>query len=51
MLDEYDEVFTGNVIAQQRLKGIGVLPKEVAVSYGVTGPSGRASGWSATCAN
>lgn len=46
MLDEYDEVFTGNVIAQQRLKGIGILPKEVAVSYGVTGPSGRASGWS-----
>ena len=37
---------TGNVIAQQRLKGIGILPKEVAVSYGVTGPSGRASGWS-----
>ena len=46
MLDEYDEVFTGNVIAQQRMKGIGILPKEVAVSYGVTGPSGRASGWS-----
>ena len=45
MLEEYDEVFTGNVIAQQRMKGIGILPKDVAVSYGVTGPSGRASGW------
>ena len=46
MLDEYDEVFTGNVIAQQRMKGIGILSKEDAISYGVTGPSGRASGWS-----
>lgn len=45
MLEEYDEVFTGNVIAQQRMKGIGVLTKEDAISYGVTGPSGRASGW------
>ena len=45
MLKEYDEVFTGNVIAQQRMKGIGVLTKEDAISYGVTGPSGRASGW------
>ena len=46
MLKEYDEVFTGNVIAQQRLKGIGILSREDAISYGVTGPSGRASGWS-----
>ena len=46
MLKEYDEVFTGNVIAQQRMKGIGILSKEDAISYGVTGPSGRASGWS-----
>lgn len=46
MLKEYDEVFTGNVIAQQRMKGIGILSKEDAISYSVTGPSGRASGWS-----
>lgn len=46
MLQEYDGVFTGNVIAQQRMKGIGILSKEDAISYGVTGPSGRASGWS-----
>lgn len=45
MLEEYDEVFTGNVIARSRMQGIGILPKDVAVSYGVTGPSGRASGW------
>lgn len=45
MIKEYHEVFTGNVIAQQRLKNIGILSKENAVSYGVTGPSGRASGW------
>ncbi|MCR9013293.1 NADH-quinone oxidoreductase subunit C [Gabonibacter chumensis] len=45
MIKEYHEVFTGNVIAQQRLKNIGILSKENAISYGVTGPSGRASGW------
>lgn len=45
MMKEYDEVFTGNVIARQRMKGIGVLTREQAISFGVTGPSGRASGW------
>lgn len=45
MLEEYHGVFTGNVIAQERMKGIGVLSLEDAISYGVTGPSGRASGW------
>lgn len=44
-LKEYHQLFTGNVIAQQRMKGLGVLSKEDAISYGVTGPSGRASGW------
>ncbi len=44
-LKEYHTVFTGNVIAQQRMKGIGYLTKENAISYSVTGPSGRASGW------
>lgn len=46
MLEEYHGVFTGNVIAQERMKGIGILSREDAISYGVTGPSGRASGWS-----
>jgi NADH-quinone oxidoreductase subunit C/D len=45
MLHEYNNVFTGNIIAQQRLKGVGILSREDAVSFGVTGPSGRASGW------
>ena len=44
-LKEYHTVFTGNVIAQQRMKGIGYLTKEDAISYSVTGPSGRGSGW------
>ena len=34
MIKEYHDVFTGNVIAQQRLKGVGVLRKEDAISYG-----------------
>lgn len=45
MLKEYHGVFTGNIIAQERMKGIGILSREDAISYGVTGPSGRASGW------
>ena len=46
MLKEYHGVFTGNVIAQQRMKNIGILSLKDAISYGVTGPAGRASGWS-----
>ena len=45
-LPEYDELLTGNVIFQERTKGIGLLSKEDAIAYGVTGPSGRASGFS-----
>ena len=45
MLKEYHILFTGNPIARGRMKDIGFLSKEDAVSYGVTGPSGRASGW------
>lgn len=44
-LKEYNEVFTGNVIARNRMEGVGVLSREDAISYAVTGPSGRASGW------
>ncbi len=44
-LKEYHTLFTGNVIAQQRMHGVGVLSREDAISYAVTGPSGRASGW------
>ena len=45
ILKEYHEVFTGNVIAQERLKGTGILSREDAISFGATGGSGRASGW------
>ena len=44
-IKEYNKLFTGNVIAKNRLTGVGVLSREDAISYGVTGPSGRASGW------
>ena len=42
---EYHKLFTGNIIAQGRLKGVGVLTKEDAISFGATGGTGRASGW------
>lgn len=44
-LKEYHEVFTGNVIARQRMQGVGVLSREDAISFGATGGTGRASGW------
>lgn len=44
-LPEYDTLLSGNVIFQERTKGIGFLSKEDAISFGVTGPSGRASGF------
>jgi NADH-quinone oxidoreductase subunit D len=46
ILPEYDQLLTGNVIFHERSKGIGVLTKEDAIAYGITGPSGRASGFS-----
>lgn len=45
IIHEYHEVFTGNIIAQSRLKGVGVLSREDAISFGATGGTGRASGW------
>lgn len=44
-IKEYNKIFTGNVIAKNRMEGVGYLSREDAISYGVTGPSGRASGW------
>ena len=43
---DYDRILSGNVIFEQRSQGVGILSKEDAISYGVTGPSGRGSGWS-----
>lgn len=44
-LKEYHDVFTGNVIMQGRMKGVGVFSREDAISFGATGGTGRASGW------
>jgi NADH-quinone oxidoreductase subunit D len=43
-IKEYDELVTGNVIFQNRLKGVGYLSPEDAISYGCSGPVARASG-------
>ena len=48
-LKEYHQVFTGNIIAMNRLKEVGMLSKEEAINYAVTGPSGRGSNWSCDC--
>jgi len=44
-LPEYDRLLSNNVIFRERTVGIGLLSKEQAISYGVTGPTGRASGF------
>ena len=46
VIKDYHDIFTGNVIATTRLKVVGLLRREDAISLGVTGGSGRASGWS-----
>jgi NADH-quinone oxidoreductase subunit D len=42
--DEIESLVAGNEIILARTKGIGILPVEVAVSYGVSGPNLRGSG-------
>ncbi len=44
-LPEYDRLLTGNIIFQKRTKGVGVLTKEDAISFGVSGPVARGSGF------
>ncbi|MDR0415272.1 MAG: NADH-quinone oxidoreductase subunit D [Prevotellaceae bacterium] len=46
MLKEHHLLFSNNPIARGRMKDIGYLSREKAISLGATGPSGRASGWS-----
>ncbi|MBK7291177.1 MAG: NADH-quinone oxidoreductase subunit D [Chitinophagaceae bacterium] len=41
---EYDEMLTGNIIFQNRMKNVGMLSAEDAISYGCTGPTARGSG-------
>ncbi len=43
-IDEYDELVTGNIIFQNRMKGVGYLSKEDAISFGCSGPVARGSG-------
>jgi NADH-quinone oxidoreductase subunit D len=45
-LPEYDQLLTGNIIFEKRTKGVGIISKEDAISFGVTGPTGRGSGLS-----
>ena len=43
-IHEYDELVTGNIIFQNRMKGVGMLSAEDAISYGCSGPVSRGSG-------
>lgn len=43
-LEEIDNLFSKNEIVYVRTRGVGILPPDDAVSYGVSGPSLRASG-------
>ena len=43
-ITEYNDLLTGNKIFIERTADVGVMPKEVAINYGVSGPSLRASG-------
>ncbi|MAR30283.1 MAG: NADH-quinone oxidoreductase subunit NuoD [Candidatus Marinimicrobia bacterium] len=42
--DEYNELLTGNPIFIERTADVGIIPADVGVDYGVTGPSLRGSG-------
>lgn len=45
VIKDYHDIFTDNVIARDRLIGVGMLSREEAISLGATGGTGRASGW------
>lgn len=42
--DEVDDLLIGNEIFQARTRGVGVIPADVGLSYGLTGANIRASG-------
>jgi NADH-quinone oxidoreductase subunit D len=42
--DEMDDLLFGNEIFQSRTRGVGVIPAEIAMQYGLSGPNARASG-------
>ncbi len=43
-IKEYNDILTYNKIFIKRLADVGVIPKDVAINYGLSGPSLRASG-------
>jgi len=43
-VDEFENLISGNEILMARTQGVGVLPKELAVNAGITGPLLRAAG-------
>ncbi|MGI6521586.1 MAG: NADH-quinone oxidoreductase subunit C [Fermentimonas sp.] len=45
-LKEYEVFFSKNPIALRRMVNVGYMSREDAITYGVTGPAGRGSGWS-----
>ena len=42
--DEMDDLLLGNEIFQERTRGIGVIPPDVALQYGLSGANARGSG-------
>lgn len=44
LLDDADGLMTNNPIFRERMEGVGVLPAEELIAYGVTGPLLRAAG-------
>ena len=48
-VDEYEALLTRNKIWVRRTQGVGVISKEVALAYGLTGPNLRGSGIDYDC--
>ncbi len=42
--DEIEDLLFGNEIFQSRMRGIGVIPADIAKEYGLSGANLRASG-------
>jgi len=42
--DEIDDLLSGNRIFEERCRGIGIIPQDVALEYGLSGANARASG-------
>jgi NADH-quinone oxidoreductase subunit D len=43
-IDETEQLLTGNRIFIDRTRNVGVIPKDIAIDYGLSGPNLRASG-------